>query len=71
MTCDRLANAGVVARDQRRPRDRDGADKLSDPCRDLVMSEAAFARFVAMLDAPAEAVPAMVEMFRLPRIPDA
>lgn len=34
------------------------------------MSKAAFVRFIEALDAPAEAVPEMVEMFRLPRIPE-
>lgn len=43
---------------------------LLDERRHLVMSDRAFARFVAALDAPGEAVPAMSELFALPRIPD-
>ncbi len=41
---------------------------MSDERRDLVMTRAAFAHFVQALDAPAEVVPEMVEMFRLARI---
>ena len=44
---------------------------LTDEDRDLVMSAAAFARFTEALDAPAEQVPEIVEMFRLTRIPTA
>jgi uncharacterized protein (DUF1778 family) len=48
-----------------------GAREVFDERRDLVMSKAAFARFAEALDAPAEVVPEMVEMFRLARIPEA
>lgn len=47
----------------------DRARGLLDERRHLVMSKAAFARFAAVLDRPAEAVPAMTELFGLPRIP--
>jgi hypothetical protein len=33
------------------------------------MTHATFARFAAALEDPAEAVPAMTELFELPRIP--
>lgn len=49
----------------------ESAREVFDERRDLVMSKAAFARFAEALDAPAEVVPEMVEMFRLPRIPEA
>lgn len=42
---------------------------LLDERRHLVMSHAAFARFAAALDQPAEADAAMTELLRLPRIP--
>jgi uncharacterized protein (DUF1778 family) len=41
---------------------------LLDERRHLVMSHAAFAQFAAALDAPVESVPAMRELFELPRI---
>jgi uncharacterized protein (DUF1778 family) len=44
------------------------ARELIDERRHLVMSERAFARFAEALDAPAESVPEMTELFRLPRI---
>ncbi len=47
----------------------DRARGLLDERRHLVMSNAAFARFAAVLDQPAEAVSAMTELFGLPRIP--
>jgi uncharacterized protein (DUF1778 family) len=46
------------------------ARNLLDERRHLVMTHATFARFAAALEAPAEAVPAMTELFELPRIPD-
>ncbi len=49
----------------------ESAREVFDERRDLVMSKAAFERFAEALDAPAEIVPEMVEMFRLPRIPEA
>jgi uncharacterized protein (DUF1778 family) len=45
----------------------DRARVLLDEHRHLVMSNAAFARFAAALDQPAEAVPAMTELFGLTR----
>lgn len=45
------------------------ARELLDERRHLLMSDRAFARFAAALDAPAELVPAMTELFALPRIP--
>jgi uncharacterized protein (DUF1778 family) len=47
----------------------DRALGLLDEHPHLAMSNAAFARFAAILDRPAEAVPAMTELFGLPRIP--
>jgi len=44
------------------------ARELLDERRHLLMSDRAFARFAAALDAPAELVPAMTELFALPRI---
>lgn len=44
------------------------ARALIDERRHLVMSEQAFARFAEALDAPAEPVAEMTELFRLPRI---
>jgi uncharacterized protein (DUF1778 family) len=41
---------------------------LLDERRHLVLSARAFERFAAALDAPAEPVPAMTELFGLPRI---
>jgi len=49
----------------------DRAREVIDERRDLVMSKATFARFAEALDAPGEAVPELVELFRLPRIPAA
>lgn len=46
------------------------AREVFEERRDLVMSKAAFARFAEALDAPGVPVPEMVEMFRLPRIPE-
>lgn len=45
------------------------ARELLDERRHLVMSAEAFDRLAAELDAPAEPVPELVELFRLPRIP--
>lgn len=44
------------------------AQALIDERRHLVMGEQTFARFAEALDAPAEPVAEMVELFRLPRI---
>ena len=44
------------------------AHELLDERRHLVMSNRAFAAFAAALEAPGEQVPAMRELFRLPRI---
>lgn len=44
------------------------ARALVDERRQLVMSAQAFARFAEALDAPAEPVAEMTELFRLPRI---
>lgn len=44
------------------------ARALIDERRRLVMSEQAFARFAEALDAPAEPVAELTELFRLPRI---
>ncbi len=44
------------------------ARELLDERRHLLMSDRAFERFTAALDAPAEPVPAMTELFALPRI---
>jgi uncharacterized protein (DUF1778 family) len=44
------------------------ARELIDERRHLVMSEQAFARFSAALDAPGEDVPELTELFRQPRI---
>ena len=44
------------------------ARSLLDERRHLVMSHATFVQFAAALDAPAEPVPAMRELFDLPRI---
>lgn len=45
------------------------ARELIDQRRHLVMSDRAFERFAGALDAPAEPVPELVELLRLPRIP--
>lgn len=50
---------------QRRARD------VIDERRHLVMSDLAFKRFSAALDAPGQPVPELTELFRLPRIPEA
>lgn len=50
---------------------RERALALLEQSRHLVISARAFDRFAAGLDAPGEAVPAMTELFQLPRIPDA
>jgi uncharacterized protein (DUF1778 family) len=47
------------------------AREVIDERRDLVMSKAAFARFAEALDAPGQPVPELVELFRLPPIPEA
>ncbi|HST41321.1 MAG TPA: DUF1778 domain-containing protein [Conexibacter sp.] len=47
---------------------QDRARALMDERRHLVMSQHAFARFAEALDAPAEPVAEMSELFRLPRI---
>lgn len=44
------------------------ARAILDERRDIVMSDRAFARFAAALDAPAQPVPEMTELFGLPRI---
>ncbi len=44
------------------------ARELLDERRHLVMGDQAFARFAAALDAPAERVPELTELFKLPRI---
>jgi uncharacterized protein (DUF1778 family) len=44
------------------------AQEILDERRHLVMSDRAFAAFAAALEAPDEQVPAMRELFRLPRI---
>ncbi|MGI8594442.1 MAG: DUF1778 domain-containing protein [Solirubrobacteraceae bacterium] len=44
------------------------ARELLDERRHLLMSDLTFESFAAALDAPAEAVPAMTELFGLPRI---
>jgi uncharacterized protein (DUF1778 family) len=44
------------------------ARELLDERRHLVMSDRAFERFSEALEAPAEQVPALTELFRLPRI---
>lgn len=46
----------------------DRAHSLLDDRRHLVMSDRAFAAFAAALDAPSEQVPALDELFSLPRI---
>jgi uncharacterized protein (DUF1778 family) len=46
----------------------DRARQILDERRHLVMSDRAFAAFTAALDAPSEIVPAMSELFALPRI---
>lgn len=46
------------------------AHELLDERRHLVMSTQAFDAFAAALDAPAERVPELVELFELPRIPE-
>jgi uncharacterized protein (DUF1778 family) len=50
---------------------QDRAREVIDERRDLVMSRAMFARFAEALDAPGEPVPELLEIFRLPRIPEA
>jgi uncharacterized protein (DUF1778 family) len=50
---------------------QESAREVFDERRDLVMSKAAFARFAEAIEGPGEVVPEMVEMFRLPRIPEA
>lgn len=47
---------------------QDRARALIDERRHLVMSQQAFARLAEALDAPAEPVAEMSELFRLPRI---
>jgi uncharacterized protein (DUF1778 family) len=47
----------------------DRARGLLEERRHLVMTRAAFAKFAAALEEPAEAVPPMSELFELPRIP--
>lgn len=47
---------------------QDRARAVIDERRHLVMSEQVFARFADALDAPAEPVPELTELFRLPRI---
>jgi uncharacterized protein (DUF1778 family) len=44
------------------------ARAVVDERRHLVMSAQEFARFAEALDEPAEAVPELVELFRLPRL---
>jgi uncharacterized protein (DUF1778 family) len=44
------------------------AREILDERRHLVMTDRAFAAFAAALDEPGEDVPAMSELFRLPRI---
>jgi uncharacterized protein (DUF1778 family) len=44
------------------------ARELLDGRRHLVMSDRAFERFAEALEEPAEQVPALTELFRLPRI---
>jgi len=46
----------------------DRARQILDERRHLVMSDRAFAAFTAALDAPGEEVPAMRDLFALPRI---
>jgi uncharacterized protein (DUF1778 family) len=50
---------------------QDRAREVIDERRDLVMSKATFARFAGALDAPGEPASELVELFRLPRIPEA
>jgi uncharacterized protein (DUF1778 family) len=47
------------------------ARELLDERRHLAMSGQTFALFAEALDAPAAAVPELVELFRLPRLPAA
>lgn len=49
---------------------QDRAQEVLDERRGLVMSKAAFARFAEALEAPAEPVPGLIELFRLSRIPE-
>jgi len=51
--------------------EKESACEVPGEHRDLVMSKAALERFAQALDAPAEVVPEMVAMFRLPRILEA
>jgi uncharacterized protein (DUF1778 family) len=44
------------------------ARELLDERRHLIVSDQAFARFAAALDAPAKPVPELTELFELPRI---
>jgi uncharacterized protein (DUF1778 family) len=46
------------------------ARSLLESRRHLVLSERAFDALTTTLDAPAEPVPEMIELFRLPRIPE-
>ena len=44
------------------------ARELLDERRHLIVSDEAFTRFAAALDAPAQTVPELTELFELPRI---
>jgi uncharacterized protein (DUF1778 family) len=46
----------------------ESARELIEERRHLVMSDRAFARFAAVLDAPGEVVPELSELFELPRL---